>query len=78
MSSLVPHIDLLLLGRLRSSHLTSILASMVASGAAIYEPPNQTQSVLLFWRSPEEWAQVLYDWVRLSHVSDFCPSAPDY
>ena len=39
---------------------------MVAANQAMYEPPNQTSSVLLFWRSPEEWAQVLYDWVRLS------------
>ncbi|KAI0741810.1 ESCRT-II complex vps25 subunit [Daedaleopsis nitida] len=48
--------------RLRPSFLSAILADMVASGQAIYEPPNQTSSVLLFWRSPEEWAQVLHEW----------------
>ena len=37
---------------------------MVATGQAVYDPPNQTSAVLLYWRSPEEWAQVLYDWVR--------------
>ncbi|RDX54094.1 ESCRT-II complex vps25 subunit [Lentinus brumalis] len=50
--------------RLRPSHLAAILSSMVAANQAMYEPPNQTSSVLLFWRSPEEWAQVLYDWAN--------------
>ncbi len=36
----------------------------------MYDPPNQTSSALLFWRSPEEWAQVLYDWVRISPSSE--------
>ncbi|KAL1940830.1 hypothetical protein VTO73DRAFT_7871 [Trametes versicolor] len=48
--------------RLLSSHLSAILADMVAKGHAVYEPPKQTSSVLLYWRSAEEWAQVLYDW----------------
>ncbi|KAI0630887.1 ESCRT-II complex vps25 subunit [Trametes polyzona] len=50
--------------RLLSSHLSAILADMVAKGHAVYEPPKQTSSVLLYWRSPEEWAQVLYDWAN--------------
>ncbi|KAI0766155.1 ESCRT-II complex vps25 subunit [Trametes elegans] len=50
--------------RLLSSHLSAILADMVAKGDAVYEPPRQTSSVLLYWRSPEEWAQVLYDWAN--------------
>ncbi|KAJ8496039.1 hypothetical protein ONZ51_g1334 [Trametes cubensis] len=33
-------------------------------GHAVYEPPRQTSSVLLYWRTPEEWAQVLYDWAN--------------
>ncbi|KAI0794227.1 ESCRT-II complex vps25 subunit [Fomes fomentarius] len=50
--------------RVRPAHLSAILADMVASNHAVYDPPNQTSSALLFWRSPEEWAQVLYDWVN--------------
>ncbi|KAI0642006.1 ESCRT-II complex vps25 subunit [Trametes meyenii] len=50
--------------RLLSSHLNAILADMVERGHAVYEPPRQTSSVLLYWRSPEEWAQVLYDWAN--------------
>ncbi|KAI0664498.1 ESCRT-II complex vps25 subunit [Cubamyces menziesii] len=50
--------------RLLSPHLSAILADMVAKGHAVYEPPRQTSSVLLYWRTPEEWAQVLYDWAN--------------
>ncbi|KAF8202415.1 hypothetical protein BJ912DRAFT_944755 [Pholiota molesta] len=36
---------------------------IVVENLAVYEPPKQTRSVLVFWRLPEEWAEVLYDWV---------------
>lgn len=35
---------------------------MVSKNKAMYEPVKQTRSVLLFWRLPEEWAEVLHDW----------------
>jgi len=35
---------------------------MVERNLAAYEPPKQTRSVLVYWRLPEEWAEVLYDW----------------
>jgi hypothetical protein len=37
---------------------------MVAKNLAVYEPAKQTRSILLYWRLPEEWAQVLHEWVR--------------
>ncbi|PPQ66468.1 hypothetical protein CVT24_007042 [Panaeolus cyanescens] len=37
--------------------------TMVGKGQAAYEPPKQTRSCLVHWRLPEEWAEVLYDWV---------------
>ncbi|PPQ68068.1 hypothetical protein CVT26_007351 [Gymnopilus dilepis] len=49
--------------RILPNHLSNIIATMVSKGLAAYEPPKQTRSVLLFWRLPEEWAEVLYDWV---------------
>jgi ESCRT-II complex subunit len=55
---------LTLLGRVKSGYLSSIIATMVAKNAAAYEPPKQTKSVLVYWRQPEEWAEVLHDWVR--------------
>ncbi|KAJ4474971.1 ESCRT-II complex vps25 subunit [Lentinula aciculospora] len=45
------------------SYLTYILAQMVSKKLAVYEPPKQDRSVLIYWRLPEEWAEVLHDWV---------------
>ncbi|KAH6915769.1 ESCRT-II complex vps25 subunit [Coprinopsis sp. MPI-PUGE-AT-0042] len=50
--------------RVNSAYLSSIISTMVAKNVAAYEPPKQTKSVLLYWRQPEEWAEVLHDWVR--------------
>ena len=36
---------------------------MTDKNLAIYEPPKQTRSILIYWRLPEEWAEVLYEWV---------------
>ncbi|KAF8972780.1 ESCRT-II complex subunit-domain-containing protein [Flammula alnicola] len=44
-------------------HLSDIIAVMVDRNLATYEPPKQTRSALIYWRLPEEWAEVLYDWV---------------
>lgn len=37
---------------------------MVSKNLAVYEPPKQTKSVILYWRSLDEWAEALHDWVR--------------
>lgn len=37
---------------------------MVRKNLAVYEPPKQTRAVVLYWRLPEEWAEVLHEWVR--------------
>ena len=44
-------------------YLSDILAAMVDRNVAAYEPAKQTRAVLVYWRLPEEWAEVLYDWV---------------
>ncbi|KAJ7067858.1 ESCRT-II complex vps25 subunit [Mycena amicta] len=44
------------------SYLSSVLAAMVAKNLAVYEPSGQTRSVVLYWRLPEEWAEVLHTW----------------
>ncbi|KAG9224135.1 hypothetical protein CCMSSC00406_0006803 [Pleurotus cornucopiae] len=49
--------------RLLPDHLASLISSMVTNNLAVYEPPKQTRSVLLYWRRPEEWADVLHSWV---------------
>ena len=52
------------LGKLPPSHLQYLVSQMVAKNLAVYEPAKQTRSVLLYWRLPEEWAEVLHEWVR--------------
>ena len=42
---------------------------MVSKNVATYEPAKQTRSVLLYWRLPEEWAEVLYQWVRVLELA---------
>jgi ESCRT-II complex subunit VPS25 len=46
-----------------SRYLSDTLATMVSKNIAAYEPAKQTRAVLVYWRLPEEWAEVLYDWV---------------
>ncbi|CAL1714312.1 unnamed protein product [Somion occarium] len=48
--------------RLRSSHLAYILEQMAAKNQLVYDPPKQSRSALLYWRTPEEWAEVLHEW----------------
>jgi len=55
------------LGNLPPSHLQYIIIQMVAKNLAVYEPAKQTRSVLLHWRLPEEWAEVLHEWVRIDN-----------
>ena len=55
------------LGRLLPSYLEYIISQLVAKGLAVYEPAKQTRSVQLYWRLPEEWAEVLHEWVCPDH-----------
>ncbi|KAI6130172.1 ESCRT-II complex subunit-domain-containing protein [Pisolithus croceorrhizus] len=48
--------------RVLPSHLNSLISAMVSRNLAYYEPPKQTRSVILLWRLPEEWADVLHSW----------------
>ena len=51
-------------GRILPAHLSNLMSAMVEKNVAIYEPLKQTSSILVYWRLPEEWAEILYDWVR--------------
>lgn len=48
--------------RIPPSYLSSLMAALVAKNLAVYEPAKQTRAVLLYWRLPEEWADVLHSW----------------
>ncbi|KAF8498569.1 ESCRT-II complex vps25 subunit [Russula emetica] len=48
--------------RLKPTQLAEIIGIMVRLNLAVYEPPKQTRAVVLYWRLPEEWAEVLHEW----------------
>ncbi|KAF5386940.1 hypothetical protein D9615_001718 [Tricholomella constricta] len=48
--------------KLLPPYLSHILSFMVTTDVAAYEPSKQTRSVLLYWRSPDEWAEILHSW----------------
>jgi ESCRT-II complex subunit VPS25 len=50
-------------GKMTPNHLSNIMESMAEKNLATYEPPKQARSMLIYWRLPEEWAEVLYQWV---------------
>ena len=56
-------------GRLLPSHLDFIMSSMVSKDLASSDPPKQSRSVILHWRVPEEWADVLHEWVSRISLS---------
>ena len=51
--------------------MTVLLQTLVSRNQAAYEPPKQVSSVILYWRKPEEWAEVLHSW-----VISLCHSVP--
>jgi ESCRT-II complex subunit VPS25 len=60
--------------------VTVLVQTLVSRNQAAYEPPKQVSSVILYWRKPEEWAEVLHSWViSLCHSISYslikCPQA---
>jgi len=49
--------------KLLAPSLKIILAKMAREGQAAPDPPKQTSSYLLYWRKPDEWGSLIYDWV---------------
>lgn len=56
-------------GRVRPEYLTFILSQLVMKNLGVYDPLKQDRSVLLFWRTPDEWAEVLHSWVCNPQIS---------
>ncbi|KAI9440632.1 ESCRT-II complex vps25 subunit [Lactarius indigo] len=48
--------------RMMPNYLAHVLDVMINKDLAVYEPIKQTRAVLLYWRSLEEWADVLHEW----------------
>ncbi|KAG8959512.1 hypothetical protein FRC03_007880 [Tulasnella sp. 419] len=51
-------------GQMKGSHLEYLIDTMVSEGSAFYEPPKQNRSVIVCWKRPEEWAEVLFNWAH--------------
>ncbi|KAK7677582.1 hypothetical protein QCA50_010409 [Cerrena zonata] len=48
--------------KLNTSYLAYILEQMERSCRLAFDPPKQSISAVLYWRTPEEWAEVLHEW----------------
>ncbi|KAM0756251.1 DUF852 domain-containing protein [Meredithblackwellia eburnea MCA 4105] len=50
--------------------LRLVVEKMVAAGTAEYDPPVSSKALptgfLVYWKRPEEWATVIYDWIKAS------------
>lgn len=61
-------------GQLDLATLRLVIDALVSTGSAEYDPkPSKTKpatSAWIYWKRPEEWAQVIYDWVRFLAPSD--------
>lgn len=57
------------IGRVLPTYLTYLIAELVSRNLAFYEPAKQARAVILLWRLPEEWADVLHSWVRAHAIS---------
>lgn len=51
-------------GQMLAPHLEYLIQTMVSEGAAFYEPPRQSRSVIVCWKKADEWAETLFSWVR--------------
>jgi len=47
--------------------LKVLIGRMVADGSAEYDPPVKGKAppagALIYWKRPEEWATIIYNWV---------------
>jgi hypothetical protein len=43
-------------------------ASHLCKGHLSPEPPKQTSTYLIYWKKPEEWGSIIYDWVSQRSV----------
>ncbi|KAL8283766.1 hypothetical protein RQP46_005561 [Phenoliferia psychrophenolica] len=55
--------------------LRAVVEQMVAAGTAEYDPPKLSSKAvptgfLIYWRRPEEWATLIYDWIKESGLTN--------
>ena len=56
------------LGKIDTEFLHELLSQMVKSGKASWLPTNKSSpsssTALIYWRKPDEWAQIIYKFVE--------------
>lgn len=55
---------LVLLGKMDREFLQELITEMVKSEKAAWLNPLKKSSVLIFWRRPVEWAQIIYKFIE--------------
>lgn len=60
--------------RLLLPALRLVIEQMVQAGTAEYDPPKTSKALptgaLIYWKRPEEWAAIIYDWISESGLSN--------
>ncbi|RXK39211.1 hypothetical protein M231_03568 [Tremella mesenterica] len=49
--------------RLQTTSLKTLMLHMTERNQAAPDPPKQTSVYLLYWRKPDEWGGIIYDWI---------------
>ncbi|KAG7527693.1 hypothetical protein FFLO_06680 [Filobasidium floriforme] len=49
--------------RLLPTSIRQLVSSMEKEGLLSPDPPRQPNTFLIYWRKPEEWGSMIYDWV---------------
>mmetsp|Transcript_20186 Transcript_20186/g.31560 ORF Transcript_20186/g.31560 Transcript_20186/m.31560 type:complete len:184 (-) Transcript_20186:176-727(-) len=55
--------------RLRQDDLHEIIQYMVAAGLAEWLP-GETNKVMIYWRKPSEWADIMFEWVQAQGLNE--------
>ncbi|RIA91711.1 ESCRT-II complex subunit-domain-containing protein [Glomus cerebriforme] len=56
--------------RLRLETLQAIIDTMVKRGTAEWESPPKKVSAIIYWRKPEEWANLINNWILETGMSN--------
>ena len=60
-------------GKLELGYVQDVIQKLVSQGNAEWEGREKTRC-LIIWRTPDEWADLIYKWVRLHFDPCLCTS----
>ncbi|GET53465.1 ESCRT-II complex subunit VPS25 [Rhizophagus irregularis DAOM 181602=DAOM 197198] len=56
--------------KLKLDTLQAIIDTMVYRGTAEWDPPSKKDSAIIYWRKPEDWANLINNWVLETGMSN--------